>query len=184
VTAAEAIRAAQVCNVTVHLDGDDLVLEAAAVAPPSYVLDLLSRHKPGVVAMLRRSKHGWTVADWEAFFDERAGIAEHDGGLPRAQAEALAFEHCITEWLMRHPVRSNPGYCLGCGSGEDERGIVLPFGTEVSGHAWLHSTCWPVWQAQRRAEAVAPSRGYEHWSAKEGGMTMVADLRIHTRIAL
>ena len=32
---------------------------------------------------------------------ERAGIAEFDGGLPRPEAEALAFECCVVEWLNR-----------------------------------------------------------------------------------
>jgi hypothetical protein len=64
--------------------------------------------------------------------------------------EALAFEHCIVEWLMRHPVRSMPG----CGRGDEHAGIVVPFGTEASGHAWLHSECWSAWHAWRRAEAV------------------------------
>jgi hypothetical protein len=33
---------------------------------------------------------GWSAEDWQACLDERAGIAEFDGGLPHAQAEALA----------------------------------------------------------------------------------------------
>jgi hypothetical protein len=33
---------------------------------------------------------GWSAEDWQARLDERAGIAEFDGGLPHAQAEALA----------------------------------------------------------------------------------------------
>ncbi len=34
----------------------------------------------------------WTGEDWQAAFDERAGIMEFDGGLPRAKAEANAAE--------------------------------------------------------------------------------------------
>ena len=64
------------------IDGDDLMLEADA-APPAAVLDLLSRHKAGVIALLRTGSDGWSAEDWRAFFDERAGIAEFDGGLPR-----------------------------------------------------------------------------------------------------
>ena len=32
---------------------------------------------------------------------------------------------------------------------------LLPFGTDPTGHAWLHSRCWPAWHACRRAEAIA-----------------------------
>jgi hypothetical protein len=153
-TAATALRLAQAANVSVTLDGNDLFLEARCPPPPE-LLEMISRYKGDVIALLRAGPDEWTVADWKAFFDERAGIAEHDGGLPRREAEALAFEHCVEEWLRRHPVRSSPAVCLGCGGIENERGIVVPFGTETSGHAWLHSDCWPAWYHERTAEAVA-----------------------------
>lgn len=35
---------------------------------------------------------GWTDEDWQAAYDERAGILEYDEGLPRAEAERLARE--------------------------------------------------------------------------------------------
>lgn len=43
------------------------------------------RHKPGIVALLRPGRDGWSADDWLAFFDERAGIAEFDGESPRAE---------------------------------------------------------------------------------------------------
>jgi hypothetical protein len=152
-TAADALHAAQAANVHVGLEGSDLVLRAPA-PPPAAVIDALKSHKPGIVALLRRARSNWIAADWEAFFHERAGIAEYDGGLGRQQAEELAFEHCVVEWLMRHSVRSNPGTCLRCGRVEDEGGMVLPFGIESSGRAWLHFECWPAWYSQRRREAI------------------------------
>jgi hypothetical protein len=90
-----------------------------------------------------------------AFFDERAGIAEFDGGLSRLSAEARAFAFCVAEWLNRNPARSPPGRCLGCGEAEHAHDALLPFGTEPTGHAWLHSRCWDAWHAGRNAEAVA-----------------------------
>jgi hypothetical protein len=33
---------------------------------------------------------GWDESDWRAWREERAGIAEYDGGLTRAEAEAQA----------------------------------------------------------------------------------------------
>ena len=38
-------------------------------------------------------------ADWQAFYDERAGIAEFDGKVSRLKAEGLAYECCVVEWL-------------------------------------------------------------------------------------
>jgi hypothetical protein len=51
-SAADAIMAARAAGVRLGIDGDDLVLEAPA-PPPDTVLDLLSRHKPDIVALLR-----------------------------------------------------------------------------------------------------------------------------------
>ena len=116
-SAAEALQAARDAGIGLHVDGGDLVLEASA-PPPAAVLDLLSRHKADVIALLRRRWNGWSAEDWRAFFDERAGIAEFDGGLPRSEAEARAFACCVAEWLNRNPVRSPPGRCLGCGGPE------------------------------------------------------------------
>ena len=56
-TAPEALRAAWSAGVKIGLDGDDLVLEASA-PPPAAVLDALSRHKSGVVALLRPANGG------------------------------------------------------------------------------------------------------------------------------
>ena len=153
-SALQALKAARNAGVRIGVDGDDLTLDADAQPPPA-VLDLLSRHKAQVLALLRPGSDGWTGEDWRAFFDERTGIAEFDGALPRAQAEVRAFACCVTEWLNRNPVRSSPGRCLGCGGGEHAPDALLPFGTEPTGHAWLHSCCWNAWHASRKAEAVA-----------------------------
>src|SRR6516162_222430 len=50
-SAAEALQAAQNAGVEIGIDGDNLVLEASA-PPPAAVLDLLSRHKAEVLALL------------------------------------------------------------------------------------------------------------------------------------
>lgn len=153
-SAPEALKAARAAGVRLGIDGDNVTLEAAT-APPPALLDLLSRHKADVAALLRVGRDGWSGEDWLAYFDERAGIAEFDGGLPRGEAEARVFDCCVVEWLNRNPVRSPPGRCLGCGQTDHSHDPLLPFGTESSGHAWLHSRCWPAWHAGRKAEAVA-----------------------------
>jgi hypothetical protein len=105
------------------------LLEAPA-PPPAAVLDLLSHHKAGVVAPLRPGWDGWSAEDWQVFFDERAGIAEFEGGLPRGQAEANAFACCIDEWLNRKFVHRPPERCVVCG-GDHTHEPLLPFDIEL-----------------------------------------------------
>ena len=74
---------AHAAGVALSVDHDDLVLDAPS-EPPSVVLDLLRQHKAGVVTLLQRGLRvrycRWSAEDWQLFFNERAGIAEFDGG--------------------------------------------------------------------------------------------------------
>jgi hypothetical protein len=155
-SAGSALQAARAAGVSVALDGDQLLLKAA-MPPPAIVVEALSRHKAEIVILLRPVSDGWSAKDWRAFLDERTAIAELVRGLPRAEAEAHAFDACIIEWLNRNPVRSPPGRCLGCGQAERalENDPLLPFGNESTGHAWLHSHCWLAWHTRRKADATA-----------------------------
>ena len=154
-SATDAIKAACEVGVELGLDGQHLVLSAPA-APPPAVLDLIAWHKADVIAILRaREEDRWNAEDWRACYDERAAIAEFDGGLSRQDAEALAHACCVTEWLNRNPVESPPGQCLGCRQGERPHEPLVPFGTGTTGHAWLHHRCWDAWHARRKAEATS-----------------------------
>jgi hypothetical protein len=151
---AQALKAARSAGVGVAIDGDKLVLRAA-IPPSPAVIDLLSSHKAQIVALLRPTEDGWSAEDWQVFFDERAGIVEFGAGLPRAEAEAQAFACCVVEWLNRNPAHSPSGRCLGSGDRERAHDPLLPYGVEPTGHAWLHSHCWPVWYEARKAKATA-----------------------------
>lgn len=151
-SAAYALKVARDAGVRVGIDGDTLTLDAEA-APPSALLDLLVHHKAQVVALLRHCNSGWSGDDWRALYDEWAGTAEFNDGSPRPEAEARAFKRCIDEWLNQNPVFSPPGRCLACGGVENTDDVLLPFGSEPTGHVWLHSRCWPAWYAGRKAEA-------------------------------
>ena len=153
-SAVHALKLARAAGVRIGIDGDALTLDAD-IAPPPAVLDLLTLYKAQVIALLRTGSDGWSGEDWRALFDERAAISEFDGGLSRASAEVRTFACCVAEWLNRNPVRSPLGRCLGCGGSEHAHDKLLPFGTEQTGHAWLHSRCWPAWDAARKAEAIA-----------------------------
>ena len=152
-SAAQALSAARAAGIHLEVDGNDLLLEAAS-EPPAVVLDELSRHKTEIVAVLRPGPDGWSADDWQAFFDERAGIMEFDGRLSRTEAEAQALASCIVEWLNRNPTPSAPGRCVWCGQAESRDAAVLPYGTEPGTHTWLHAECWPAWQEVRRFQAT------------------------------
>jgi len=83
VNAGEALKTTRVAGVELRLDGDNLVLEASA-PPPVAILDLLSGYKPSIVELLRPGLDSWSAEDWQAIFDERAGIAEFARGLRTA----------------------------------------------------------------------------------------------------
>jgi hypothetical protein len=181
-SAVEVLRLARAAGISVGIDGDNLVLEAALPPPPA-VLDALSLHKPTVLALLRSMSGGWSAEDWHVYFDERAGIIEHDAGLSRAQSERRAFDDCIVRWLDRNPAPSAPGRCARCGRTETRDAVVLPFGTEPGTHVWLHAECWPAWHRARRDEAAnalrargivtpvpaRPSAGLGTWPSEQSG---------------
>ena len=154
-SAANVVMEARAIGINLRVEGGDLVLDA--VAPPSPdMLELLSRHKSAIVLWLRPGPDGWSGEEWREFFEERAGIAEFDGGLPREQAEARAFSCCVGEWLHRNPARSPSGRCDLCGQ---SKGMLLPYLTGYStkdpGHTWLHQECSRAWHQAHRAKAVS-----------------------------
>jgi hypothetical protein len=151
---AEVLQMARAAAIRVSIDGDDLVLEASA-PPASFVLELLSGHKAGIVALLRSTDDGWSAEDWQVFFDERAGIAEFDGGLSRDQAETCAFACCAVEWLNRNPAGSPLRPRIGCGCGDHADDTLLSHGADSTGDVWRHSRCRSAHYASRKAEAVA-----------------------------
>jgi hypothetical protein len=154
VSTAEALREARAAGIQIKVDGNDLLLEAAT-PPSAAILDLLSENKTGILAVLRPGVDGWSPEDWQILFKERAAISEFHGAPSRAQAEEYAFACCVAEWLNRNPVSSMPGRCLRCGAGHHANDPLLPYGIETTGHAWLHSRCWPAWYEGRKAHAVA-----------------------------
>ena len=163
------VRAARTAGVRLTADGEDLLLDAASPPPPA-VIEKLSRHKAEVLKLLRPVGNGWSAADWHAFFDERAGIAEFDDGLSRSEAEDHAFACSVSEWLNRNPVTSPPGRCVACGDREYGYDPLLPYGVEPTGHAWLHSRCWEAWHAARKSEATAALKAMRVGKADRNGM--------------
>jgi len=72
-SAAEAVMEARAAGIQLGLDGDDLVLEAAAPPSPA-VLELLFRHKPAIVVWLRPGADGWSAEDWQGILTSAPGL--------------------------------------------------------------------------------------------------------------
>ena len=94
----------------------------------------------------------WDAADWHDHYEERAAIIEHDGQLPRPEAEHQALADTVDHWLATHP----PGptddiVCVHCGADLGENGVPVLAGT---GHTWLHSACHAPWLTERRHQAA------------------------------
>jgi hypothetical protein len=122
-------------GVTLTRTGDEVVLDG----PEAVLTDALVEHLRTFKSEILRNLTDWDAEDWRAFYDERAGIAVFDGRVPRLEAEHLAYESCIVEWLNRHPQPSIPGQCARCGQPDRSDHVVVPFGTDT--HTWLHPEC-------------------------------------------
>jgi hypothetical protein len=88
--------------------------------PPDVILEMeeLSRRIAEDPPPARRKL--WGVGDWPAYFGERAGIREYDGGLARAEAENLAYIDCIGLYLRRHKPMWAGNECVACWQSIDE----------------------------------------------------------------
>src|SRR4051794_16996665 len=75
--------------------------------------------------------------------------------LRKRKPDIVNFLSASSRQLNRVSLYSLPRCCLGCGGGDNRYDPLLPFGIEPTGHEWLHSRCWSVWYAARKAEVVA-----------------------------
>jgi hypothetical protein len=126
----------------------------AAIEPNKNNAPLEVCNEANIFAPLWSSSDG-TIRDWQAFFDERVRKVELAKAMSRSEAEQIAFEGCIVEWLNRNPARSTPGLCDWCGGHEKHGAPILPFGVTPHGHTWLHGECWKPWYDDRRRHARA-----------------------------
>jgi hypothetical protein len=153
VTPAESLKRARAAGLRLELDGEDLVLSASA-APSESIVTALVQNKREVLALLRPGGCGWSAEDWLAFFEERAAMREHGGGLTRLEAARLALDDAVTQWLCLYPVP--PGEpaqgCVHCRRYHDSTNRLLPVLTQ-GGHVWVHDRCHQTWLNHRRHEA-------------------------------
>jgi hypothetical protein len=103
-------------------------------------------------------RDSWTALDWEAYFDERAGVREYEGGFDRGMAERLAFEDTIAHWMSVHlPVATEPDRCVYCREAAVLDDTLLPM-LAAAGNTWIHRSCWTGWEIKRRDEAIVSLR--------------------------
>ena len=95
----------------------------------------------------------WTPQDWLDHFEERAAIIEHDGELPRPEAEHQAFADTVEQWLVMHPPEptEDTAGCVHCNAGLGEDGVPVLAG---GAHTWIHSRCHHAWLTERRRHAA------------------------------
>lgn len=142
-------------GIILEAHGTDLIVDGPACELTDDLVSTLKALKFELLAALDAGPdEGWKTEDWRAYFDERAGIREHDGKLPRVEAERLAFEDTISQWLCRHPPPSTAFEqgCVHCDRRKTEADPLLPF-LASGGHTWVHDRCHAEWLAHRREQA-------------------------------
>jgi len=150
-------------GITLEAHGPNLIVDGPADTLSDEVVETLRAVKAELLVLLSSGGDNpeWDAADWQAYFDERAAIREHDGGLPSGEAQHLAFEDAVTHWLCLHPApASDPRHgCVHCDSGDGAGDTLLPV-LAPGGHVWVHDRCWGPWQRARRHEAQEALRRF------------------------
>jgi hypothetical protein len=101
-SAAAILARADECGVQVHAVGDELKARWSANAPPSReLIAALKANKAAIIATLAMK---CDADGWRDYFEERAAIREHDGGMSRADAEAGALADCVARWRALNPL--------------------------------------------------------------------------------
>ena len=93
-------------------------------------------------------------------YEERAAIAECDGGQRRPDAERLAFETVLAMWLndaASLPPIPPAGACPACT--RPLAGDAVPLLRPGAGHLWLHGGCTAMWLRQRKGAGAAALAG-------------------------
>jgi hypothetical protein len=68
---------------------------SATFANSATVRAVSARSVAGLATVAGQTVKNNDPADWQAYFDERAGVREFDGEIPRDEAETLALQDTI-----------------------------------------------------------------------------------------
>jgi hypothetical protein len=153
-TARAALRVAREAGLELEAAGADVAIRAPDGICPA-VFDAIRPHRAEIAALLTPGPGGMTGEDWIVLFEERAAILEYEGGLPRHEAEARAFEYTLVAWRDRVPTARTMGICAHCGRRGEPGMPLVPYGTHETGTTVLHTSCWPAWNAHRIRRGTA-----------------------------
>ena len=147
--AVELLKATRAEGVAVSRQGGKLVLEWRKSPPGTALVENLRRHKAEILLLTRNKPPSWLTEDWLAYFDERAGIAEFDGGFPRIEAGALRLPGLRRPLaVINPPVIDHAQQCLQC-----ELAVECDDKISAAGAAgkrgMLHAKCADKWKVSR-----------------------------------
>ena len=109
--AAEILACARAQGVAVSLNGDRIVLEGYRPRP-TWLVSVVSESKAEIVAELRRTVGG----GWPWLFEERVSHVMRLRNLPRVEAERVAYEMVLVEFLNRNCADTPSDRCAWCGT--------------------------------------------------------------------
>lgn len=143
-------------GVTIEAQGTQLILDGPIEALTDEAINQLRAAKSQLLQLLDpiAGCSRWNPEEWQAYFDERAAIQEFDGGHSPKEAERLALEDTITQWLRLAPppVPNSSDACIHCGRSEQPGNSL--FSLLVGGnHLHVHDWCWTAWIGARRNNA-------------------------------
>jgi hypothetical protein len=143
--------------------GNHLILHAGATPVSASLVRDIRRAKVAILAALAGEGSSPTMRRWwRDQFEERAAHRELDGGFNRRDAELLAYDEIVDEWLARHRPRAglDAAVCAGCGEGLAVAATVMRFGDDACVHLDpIHGVeCAIRYSRKQRAAAIAGLR--------------------------
>ncbi len=141
-------------GVTISRDGDMIVLDGPEDAMSDEIVASLRSLKPQIISYLRDTADCATQENSRPFQDEHVGFAASNDGQSQLAAETYGFEGRVIEWLNQHFEPSDPERCAWCKQTDLPEHAIVPFGSNLHGHTWLHPQCWSEWIKQRHIKAA------------------------------
>ncbi len=147
-------------GVVLEVRGGRLVVEGPSQPLTDTCVERLRALKGELIRILDLSGTArWDADDYQAFFDERAGVLEFEAGLACVEAERRAFSEIAQQWLSQNPAPATfpRGGCVHC-LDDDQRGNPLLPVLAAGGHTFLHDRCLDAWRTFRREQAETALR--------------------------
>jgi hypothetical protein len=152
-------------------------VKAAAALPPD-VVEELKRYKAEILRLLHRESGAWPGEDWQAYFDERAGILDTTEATRVRKRRPWPWRPASPSGSTSIPVCSDPCWCFVCGRPDELGEALVPFGASSNGAAWLHHSAGGVARLPPKGSARGPAGDGPH---RGGGRLMVQTSALHAK---